>query len=187
MAVSSTNTDNHESIIGATVEVFVKYEGFIRTVIHHQVKNKSQADELFQDFFLSFASKALPPSIRNTKSYLYRSVNNHIIISINRMKSRQHHIQKYIECHKYNIIQEDPENIAIRIDEAEKMLQKIELRLCKHEAEVIVQRYVYNRSTAETAEKMHVNKRTISRYLSLALKKIRQFIPQKEMIYDDLP
>ena len=187
MALSSTNTDNYESNVDAAAEVFAKHGDFIHTAIRYLVNNETQADDLFQDFFLSLVSKPLPPNLRNIKGYLYRSIKNDFFAAIRRTKNRQDRVQEHVERRKYRIIQEDPENIVIRAEEAEKMLQKIDLRLCKHEAEVIVQRYVYSRGIADMAEKMHVDKRTVSQYLSLAMKKLCQFIPKNEMIFDDLP
>lgn len=60
------------------------------------------------------------------------------------------------------------------------MFQLIESRLPKREAEAVLQRFGRGFSIKDTAEKMHVNERIVSRYLSVALKKIRQFVPVNE-------
>ena len=77
-------------------------------------------------------------------------------------------------------IPEDPQKTAIQMESTKKMFQLIESRLPKREAEVVVQRYGYGLSITDTAEKMNVNKRLVSRYLSLALKKMREFVPKNE-------
>ena len=78
------------------------------------------------------------------------------------------------------MITEDPQKIAIQLEDTKRMFQLIESRLSKREAEVVLQRYGQGFSTKDTAKKLQVEKRNVSRYLSVALKKMREFIPQEE-------
>ena len=166
--------------VGLAGEVFDRYGDEIRATIHFNVKDESKADDIFQDFFVSIVHKPIPPDIDDIRAYLYRAVTNDVIDVSRRTKGRKDRVQRYTERRKYCIIQEDPQNTVIQAEETEKMFQLIKSRLPKHEAQVVVQRYGHGLSTTDTAERMHVNKRSVSRYLSVAMKKIRQFVPKNE-------
>lgn len=166
--------------VGLAGEVFDRYGDEIRAIIHFNVKDESKADDIFQDFFVSIVRKPIPPDIDDIRAYLYRAVTNDVIDVSRRTKGRKDRVQRYTERRKYCIIQEDPQNTVIQAEETEKIFQLIESRLPKHEAQVVVQRYGHGLSTTDTAEGMHVNKRSVSRYLSVAMKKIRQLVPKNE-------
>ena len=157
-------------------EVFDKHSDVIRSTIRFNVKDKSKADDIFQDFFVSLVHKPIPPNIQDIRGYIYKAVTNDIIDVSRRTKGYQDRIQRYAECCKYGIIEGSPQDIVIQAEETAKMFRLIESQLPKREAEVVVQRYGHDLSTAETARKMCVNKRSVSRYLSIALKKMRQFV-----------
>ena len=164
--------------VRVAAEIFDIYGDEIRAIIHFNVKDTSKADDIFQDFFMSIVRKPIPLDIQDIKAYLYRAVINDVIDFSRKKKCHQDHIQKYAQCRKHFIMTEDPQTIAIQTEDTNKMLQLIKSRLPKREAEVVIQRYGQGFSTTDTAEKMCVNKRIVSQYLSIALKKMREFVPE---------
>jgi len=164
--------------VGLAAEVFERYGDEIRSIIHFKIKDKSRTDDIFQDFFVSIVQKPIPQDIEDIRAYLYKAVTNDVIDFSRRTKSQQDRIQKYAECRKYCIIQDEPQNIVIQTEESEKMFQLIESRLPKREAEVVIHRYGQDHNTSDTADRMKINARSVSRYLSIALKKMRQFVPE---------
>ena len=177
---SRENRKNIPKRVRLAAEIFDRYGDDIRAIIHFNVKDESNADDIFQDFFVSIVRKPIPPEIQDIKAYIYRAVTNDVIDASRQKKCHQDHIKKYAECCKHFIITEDPQDIAIKMEDTKRMFQLIESCLPKHEAEVIIQRYGQGFSTTDTAKRMQVNKRHISRYLSVALKKMREFVPQTE-------
>ena len=177
---SEANRTEIQKRVGLAAEVFDRYGDEIRAIIHFNVEDKSKADDIFQDFFVSIVRKPIPSDIEDIKGYLYRAVTNDVIDVFRQNKCHQDHIKKYAEYCKQFIITEDPQKIAIKMENTKRMFQLIESRLSKREAEVILQRYGQGFNTADTAEKMSVDKRVVSRYLSLALKKMREFMPENE-------
>lgn len=177
---SETNRTEIQKRVGLAAEVFDRYGDEIRAIIHFNVKDKTKADDIFQDFFVSIVRKPIPSGIQNIRAYLYRAVTNDVIDVSRQIKCHQDHIQKYAECRKHFVIPEDPENTVIQTENTKKMFHLIESRLPKREAEVIVQRYGQGLSTTDTAEKMNVNKKIVYRYLTAALKKMREFVPKNE-------
>lgn len=177
---SETDRTEIRKRVGLAAEVFDRYGDEIRAIIHFNVKDKSKADDIFQEFFVSIVRKPIPSGIRDIRAYLYRAVTNDVIDVSRQIKCHQDHIQKYAECRKHFVIPEDPQDTALQTENTNKMFYLIENRLQKREAEVVVQRYGQGLSTTDTAEKMNVNKRIVSRYLSVALKKMREFVPKNE-------
>lgn len=177
---SETNRTEIRKRVGLAAEVFDRYGDEIRAIIYFNVKDKSKADDIFQEFFVSIVRKPIPSGIQDIRGYLYRAVTNDVIDVSRQIKNHQDHIQKYAECRKHLVIPEDPQNTAVQTESTKKMFQLIESHLPKHEAEVIVHRYGHGLSTTDTAEKMNVKKRNVSQYLSVALKKMREFVPENK-------
>lgn len=177
---SGENKKNIPKSVRLASEIFDQYGDEIRAMIHYNVKDQTKADDIFQNFFVSIVHKPIPPDIQDVKAYLYRAVTNDVIDDSRQKKCHQDHIKKYAECYKHLIVTEDPQNIAIKKEDTKRMFQLIESRLPRREAQVVLQRYGYGFSTKDAAKRMHADKRNVSRYLSAALKKMRDFISQSE-------
>jgi RNA polymerase sigma factor (sigma-70 family) len=166
--------------VDRAAEIFSKYGDFIRTVIYYHVKNDAQADDLFQDFFLSLVSRPLPADIQNVKGYLYKAITNDIVDAARRVEKYKTRMDKYAECFNYSVNNNRPENALVEIEQTDKMFKLIEGQLRHSEAQVITLRYRNSYNIKEAAKKMHVNSRTISRYISTGLSKVRQFLTLKQ-------
>jgi RNA polymerase sigma factor (sigma-70 family) len=166
--------------VDRAAEIFSQYGDFIRTVIYYHVKNDAQADDLFQDFFLSLVSKPIPANIQNVKGYLYKAITNDIVDAARRVEKYKTRMDKYAECLNYSINKNTPENALVKIEQTDKMFKLIEGQLRHSEAQAITLRYRNSYNIKEVAKKMHVNNRTISRYLSAGLSKVRQFLTLKQ-------
>jgi len=158
--------------------LFEEYGDEIRAVICFNVQDETKADDIFQEFFISLVRNPVPPGIDDIRSYLYRAVTNDVIDSSRQVRNHQDSIQKYAELRMYSASQEDPQNMAINTEETEKMFQLIESQLPKRESEAVVQRFGLGLSIADTAKKIRVDRRSVSRYLSVAVKKMREFMPE---------
>jgi RNA polymerase sigma factor (sigma-70 family) len=165
--------------VDRAAEIFSKYEDFIRAVIYYHVKNDVQADDLFQDFFLSLVYKPIPANIQNVKGYLYKAITNDIVDAIRRMEKYKTRIDKYAECFNYSVNNNSPENAFIEVEQTNKMFRLIEGLLQQSEAQAITLRYRNNYNIKEAAKKMHVDDKTISRYICVGLSKVRQFLTVK--------
>ncbi len=176
----SAKKSSAPSNVDRAAEIFSKYGDFILAVIRYQVGNDAQADDLFQDFFLSLASRPIPARIQNIKSYLYRAITNDIVDAARRVQKYQTRMQKYAECLDYSINKNTPENALIKKEEINKMFKLIEGRLPRSEAQAITFRFRNNFNIKEVAKKMDVNNRTVSRYISAGLSKVRQFFNSKK-------
>ena len=177
---SRTNRSEVRERVGFAAEVFKRYGDEIRAIIHFNVKDKSEADDFFQELFVSIVRNPIPPETRDIQAYLFRAVANDVIDSARQTQNHEDHMQQYAYCRKYDSKQEDPQEIAIELEDTKKMFHLIESCLSKREAQVVLQRYGHGFNTKDTAKTMHVDKRIVSRYLSIALKKMRRFISKDE-------
>jgi len=175
MVLSNTSVEGQTSNVKAAMRVFIEHGDFIRTVIGCKVKNKDRADDLFQDLFLSLVYKPLPMDIRSMKSYLYRVITNDIADAVYRVEKYQNRIRRYAEYRNRYTTQHRPESSLIEVEETNKMFKLIEDQLPPSEAQAVILRYRNHCGTKETAERMNVDSRSVSRYVSVGLSKIRHF------------
>jgi RNA polymerase sigma factor (sigma-70 family) len=166
--------------VGLASELFQRYGDEIRAIIHFNVKDKSKADDIFQEFFVSVIHKPIPSGIEDVKAYVYRAVTNDVIDLARDAKNRRDRLHEYAYCRKNCVKPEDPQRNAILVESTKRMFRLIESRLPTREAQVVLQRFGHGSSIKDTAKRMHVGKRNISRYLSVALKKMRQIVPENE-------
>jgi RNA polymerase sigma factor (sigma-70 family) len=175
VSLLSTHIDNYAARVNIAAKVFGQYGDFIHAVIRCKVRNEAQADDLFQDLFLSIVSKP-PSSLQNIKGYLYKAITHDIVDAIRRVERYESHLRKYGEKLNYSINKNGLENTLIEREELDKLFTLIKKRLPESESKAIALRYRDSHSTKEIAEKMGVEKRTVSSYISMGLKKIRRLL-----------
>jgi RNA polymerase sigma factor (sigma-70 family) len=160
--------------VGAATEVFAEYKDFIHMVVYSQVQNKSHADDIFQEFFISLISKPIPRNVKNIKSYLYRAICNDIVDTQRQVERYNAQIKKYQERLNFSINNHRPENALIKDEQMKKMFRIINGRLTSSQSQAIVMRYLSNHTVKEIAEKMGVKCTSVSRYICTGLRRIRQ-------------
>ncbi len=168
-------------------EIFKKYGDLIFTIIWFNVGDKSKADDIFQDFFLSIVHKPIPPNIRDVRGYISRAVKNDVYDAARQKRTHRARIQKYAQYSGDGMVERDPQNTLIQTEEIQKIFKLIRKHLPRHEAQALIQRFSHGRDASDAAERMHVNKRTFSRYLCTGLKKIRQIIQESKADAGSLP
>ena len=161
-------------------KAFDKYGDAIRAVIRLNVRNESQTDDVYQNFFLAIVHKPIPSGIQNVKGYLCKAVTNDVIDAARKTKSYRTMIQNYAHRTAQRFIEQYPQSTAIRTEEADNIFRLIERQLCLREAQAVIHRYRYGHNVADAAERMAVKKRTYSRYLCAGLKKIRALMHEEK-------
>ena len=172
----STDADNYGNNVKSASRVFGEYGGFIRAVISSKVRDEGRADDIFQDFFLDLVRKPMPKHIKNIKSYLYRAITNDVA---DFMRCRQRYellIGKYRGNNNYSINTIGVEDALITEEEINNILRVIEGRLKSCESRAVILRHGKGMSVEEAADIMHIKRRSVSRYVSVGMKKIRRFL-----------
>ncbi len=157
-------------------DIFETYGDEIRAMISLNVKEQSMADDVFQNLFLSVVHKPIPRHVDRIGAYLYRIVINDVIDETRKTNGYYDFVRGYGRHNNRRTSQEPPDNEAIEVEDARKMLQAIERQLTSREAEAVLRKYVYGNNVSDGAKAMNVDSRTFSRYLSRGKRRIHQFI-----------
>ena len=168
-------TQNPPENLAYAEKVFTEHGDFVRRILRFHVRNQVEREDLFQDFFLELISKPIPEDVQNVRGYIYHVVCDNIKDAFRRIERYQKRLHRYAEHHRH-IIEDRPENKLIETEEIEKMFELICRHLPKNEAKAMALRYKDNCNIRETAKKMDVKPRSVSRYLSVGVKKLRQVL-----------
>ena len=136
--------------VNAATAIFAQHGQFIRAIIYSKIGHEAGAEDIFQDFFLSLAHKPPPDDVKNIKSYLYSAITHDIADAMRRMNAYR-----------------------VRLEEL------IEKRLPSSQSKAVILRYKHGYEIKEIAEAMRVDSRSVSRYICLGLRAIRQLFPKK--------
>jgi RNA polymerase sigma factor (sigma-70 family) len=172
--VAPANTERKSDVPGSVDRagrIFDKYGDFIRSVIRFNVKSETEAEDLFQDLFLSLVAKPIPEEVQNVRGFLYKLISDTVKDAYRRTKRYQARIRKYAK-YQLRTIENRPETSLIGVEEARRMFDLIETRLPAKEALAVKLRFKNECETGEVAEIMGVKPRSVSRYVSVGLKKI---------------
>jgi len=167
-------------------ELVQKHQYFIRKIFATRVKQKHLQDDLFQELFLVLVAKPIPDNVKNTKGWIYKIIGDLTKDEFRRTERYQKMLKRYAKLrHTTNV--KRPEIGVIEAEESKKMFDLIQRRLTQHEAIAVRLRYRDNCDTKETAMKMGVQARSVSRYVAVGLKKIRHSWGEKmKGNYDDI-
>ena len=141
-------------------EVFLRHGEDIRAMIELHARNSEEADDLFQDFFLSLVSARFPRDIDCMRRYLCRAIVNDVTSQV-RVQQRYHkRLKVYAELRRGRRRQDDPAKV---VEQAEP-----------REARAVTCRFCLECDTAETAERLGVEQRSVSHYVCAGLRKIKK-------------
>jgi RNA polymerase sigma factor (sigma-70 family) len=162
-------------VVQAVAGIYEEYGGFIRAVIRFQARNKSEEEDLFQGFFLALIHRPIPADVRNFKSYLYQAITNHVRDSVRWRAKYRHAMEKYAQETGIGINSHPAENVLIEeTEEKDALIASFVRHLQQRHAQAFVLRYRDDCSISEIAAVMGVNGRTVSRYLSESVRKLRK-------------
>ncbi len=151
--------------------IFDKYGDFIRSVIRYNIRNEPEAEDVFQDLFLSLVAKPIPVEVQNVKGFLYKLLCDTVKDAYRRINRYQSRIHRYAK-RNLRVAENRPETELLSVEETEKMFDLIERQLPTQEALAVILRYRDDYNTGEVAEMMGVKQKSVSRYVSVGLKKI---------------
>ncbi|OHB59958.1 MAG: hypothetical protein A2167_06545 [Planctomycetes bacterium RBG_13_46_10] len=174
------SNDKYRDNIELASQIFNEYGDFIRATVLARVDNRDQADDIYQDLFLSLVSKPIPENVNSIKSYLYRTINNDIADSVRRVQRYKTHIQKYNLKIMCSINKTPFKNALVEDEQISKMFNLINEQLPKSSVQAITLRYRDGQDTTEVAKQMGVKSKSVSRYISIGIKKIRQILEGKQ-------
>jgi RNA polymerase sigma factor (sigma-70 family) len=179
--VPSNETDQLQDVqhrVQLARELFTEQGEYIRSIVHFVVSNDPDTDDLVQDLFLFFVARPIPDDIVNIRGYLYRVVLGKIRDWRRARIRYQTKIQIYREAKAQRLaasVQDEGQ-----CEDARKILELIERHLSKTEITAIVLRYRNQYEIEDVARKMKIKPKSVSRYISVGLTKIRQVLNIQE-------
>ena len=176
MAPPSTNSNSCANNVDIAAKIFAEYGDFIYDIIRNKVKDEAQADDLYQDFFLSLVSNPIPPDSQNIKGHLYRAITNDIIDACRRMERYRTLINKYADYFNFPVNKRGVTDAFINEKQINEIFRVAGEQLAPAKAEAIILRYKNDHSIKKIAKEMNVKKETVRRYICVGLKKLRQFL-----------
>lgn len=155
-------------------KIIAEYGDMIRAIIRSQLFDQSKADDVFQDFFISLAERPIPEHIEDIGGYLRRAVMRDIIDTSRRVGHERARLSRYAQRCRTFYFRDDPSNNAVRSELIGMLGRLARNQLRKRESQAIVYRFLCNHDTGLSAKLMGVDKRTVSRYVSIGIKRLRQ-------------
>ena len=170
-----------EERIKLAEQLFSEYGGFIRSVIRFFIHEQTVQEDVYQELFVFFIRKPVPEDVQNIKGFLYRVIADRIKDLKRKQTRYNNRLVKYAESINPSV--ESDENgvfTVIQREQAEKVYAVLEEYLTENEARAITLRYKHDLDIHETAEVMDVQPKTVSRYVCIGLKKIRDVFKKRE-------
>ncbi|MBN1125352.1 MAG: RNA polymerase sigma factor [Sedimentisphaerales bacterium] len=161
--------------VEAATEILAQHGPFIRNVVECNVRDPNEIDEFYQRFYLSLVNRPIPKE-KISRRYLYRAVLNDIR-DADRQTNRQRRLMtEAAEQPEINDLHSDPLERLINIEETARMFDMIRKLLHPRQAQAVILRHAYGLTTGQTAETMGVSPRTISHFVSVGLRKLRELL-----------
>ena len=157
-------------------QIILEYESFIRSIIHTQNLTDVSDDDIFQDFYLSLVAKPVPKNVRNIKSFLYKSIINHLSSSYLRMRAYEKKIQNFRKNSNFIVNKFDPTSALLIREDTNKILELIKNNTSNKKYTAILLRYKEGYTIEEVADKMGIKYASVARYISTGLRMVRQCI-----------
>ncbi len=167
--------------VAVASEIVRRYDPTIRSCIRSYVQNEQDADDVYQDVFLSLV-RSPPRNFTFMVAYLHRIIRNHVADMARRRGCRTRFTH---DCCPDPGGDEptsvDPVTLLVETEETQMMEEFLESVLPPHMANVLMERCGRGNSTSETAQKLGLKKRSVSRYYCVAVQRIRQMIREQVM------
>jgi RNA polymerase sigma factor (sigma-70 family) len=178
--VGEKSTTEHGCDVSGDVQraaaIFLEHGDFIRAVIRHKIKDKSITEDLFHNFFLSLVSRPIPAEVQDIKGYIYRAITNDVTDHVRRLKKYQAMTQRCADYKKIIVNNRVPLDALIEKELTVRMVELIRNRVTKNEFKAIASRYCDDLSIKEAADRMNIDDRSVIRYISTGLRKVKRFL-----------
>ena len=174
--MTAGDVNRYRDNVDTTHKVFTEHGHFIRAVIGSRVRNEAQAEDIFQNLFLSLIHNPIPEHVKDVKSYLCKAIINDIVDAARKVERYQALVHRYSEQLSFSINTISPENAFNIKEETDKVFELIKGRLRRSELRAVTLRYCNSLDTNEVAARMGVKNGTVRRYISVGLAKVRKLL-----------
>ncbi|MBN1816554.1 MAG: sigma-70 family RNA polymerase sigma factor [Sedimentisphaerales bacterium] len=163
--------------VKAATEILARHGPFIRNVVASNVRDPNEIDEFCQRFYLSLVNHPIPKD-KISRRYLYKAVVNDIRDADRQTSRLRRLITEAAEQPDRND-PPDPLERLIHREETARMFAMIRRQLHPRQAQAVILRHGYGLTTGQTAKTMGVSPRTISQFVSVGLKRLRELLSRE--------
>ena len=150
---------------------------FIQKTIQFHLGHHQLEEDIFQAVFLRLLEKPIPKKeIVNQRAYLYRLVTNFIIDEFRRVNTYRNYVSKYSKIKSHKVQAEDFYKNIIQKDEIDFIMASLDDCLSPKIVRVLRMRYQRKYSLANIARVMFIKRKTVVKYTSIGLEKLRRFL-----------
>ncbi|NQV34819.1 MAG: sigma-70 family RNA polymerase sigma factor [Phycisphaeraceae bacterium] len=163
--------------VDAAGDLFSEHGTAIYMMITLHLSDKSLADDLYQELFLSVIKKPLPRDLETPVTYLWRVIANDVTDAMRKRRSYnellQKHVNRLLDSDSEDRHVATPLQLLVSKEERSQLISVIHENLYGCEANVLVEKLDHGSSTREIALKLGLKDRSVSHYLSTGLKKLK--------------
>jgi len=174
--VADKHTMTHQEIseqVARAERLFAEHHRYILATIGRFISEAEERDDLYQDLFVYFVRKPIPSDVVNLQAYLHRV----ILDRVRDRKRSQSRYRRHLDLYAQESANKElPAEVTIPNAQAQELFDLLDAHLKKNEAAAILHCYKDDLEIAEAARKMNILPRSLSRYLSVGLKKIRTIV-----------
>ena len=167
--------DSHKRVDLAT-RIFAEHGPAIRASIRQYVTCEEDEDEVYQNLYLSLVCNPPPEPLVNVSAYLNTVIRNDVIDALRQRRSQQQMVTRYAQSQTRGEMEAAPDDRVTQAEEVQRITGLVGKLLSTREATAVIERYVYGQSTTDAALRMRVKERTVSRYTSVGLRRIREAV-----------
>ena len=187
--MSEKNTTGQECDVSGDVQrataILSEYGDFIRTVIRYKIKDESVIEDLCHNLFLSLVSSPVPAEVRDIKAYIYKAIINGVADHLRYLERYQTLTHRRADYNKIIVNNRLPEDALIEKEQIEQTIKLIRKRVTKNEFKAIASRHLDGLTIKEAADRMSINNRSVSRYISTGIRKVKQFLVIEQEVKND--
>ncbi len=155
--------------------IFRDYGATIRRMVQRYVHSEQDVDDVYQNIFLSIV--ASPPTHETSLLAYFRViVRNAVKDASRRAASRQGFAKRYGRFLETRAPGDGKESELEQTEQVSKTMTLLKYALPTYMARVLTERFVHGRGIDEIASQLGVDRRSVSRYCCVGLKRLRHLL-----------
>ncbi|HEX42434.1 MAG TPA: sigma-70 family RNA polymerase sigma factor [Phycisphaerales bacterium] len=162
--------------VKAALDIILEHGVYIRQVIRGLTVNDSDAEDLFQDFFLRLVQRPIGPRVKNIRGFLRKLLVFDALDTQRRARRRAARVEKYCRYFKKSVNNGGPGDAIVEEEQLDALLGAFDQYEARQRSLAVRLRFREARSNAEIAAIMGISEDSVSRYISTALAKMRKIM-----------
>jgi RNA polymerase sigma factor (sigma-70 family) len=170
-----------DDVSNSVARAWEQHKRYLYKFIYSSIKNKHLADDICQEVYLGLLKRCAKENTGYTKNFLRQAAIHCIINHARRAASEEDYIKIYAES-LVSQSQVDPMQVAINVEQTERIFNSVYKQLSDKESLAIMMLYKENRKTTDVAKIMRIKERSVKRNLDRGIKKLKTSPVKNEIL-----